>query len=437
MNTTKETGSLERVVGPTALGLNIVNLTVASGIFALPALVAASLGREAVLAYLVCSVLFGLVGMCFAEAGSRVGSAGGLYAYATTSFGPVAGGVVGNVGWFAGGAAADAAIVNLLFDTLSTVMPVLAETWIRAIFMLALFAVVAVINIRGVRHGVRLSVLLTIIKIAPLVILVLAGVFFVDPSQLRWTELPALKSIGAASVATFYTFMGMEAALSMSGEVVRPSRTVPRGILIGLAIIGTLYIGVQLVAQGTLGAALAGSKTPVVDAARIIFGPWGGALLVAALALSASGCIAADVLSTPRILFALAERGQLPRQVAAVHPRFGTPAVAITVYTIVCATLAISGSFQLMLILSSSGVLITYFICCLGILRLRALGITHDVQTFVVPGGPVVPILAAVIIIWMLGSLSTKELLAAGIAVAVLALTYGIAAKGNGSSHRA
>ena len=80
MNTTTERGSLERVVGPAALGLNIVNLTVASGIFALPALVAASLGREAVLAYLVCAVLFGLVGLCFAEAGSRVGSAGGLYA---------------------------------------------------------------------------------------------------------------------------------------------------------------------------------------------------------------------------------------------------------------------------------------------------------------------------------------------------------------------
>jgi amino acid transporter len=436
MNTATETGSLERVVGPVALGFNIVNLTVASGIFALPALVAASLGREAVLAYLVCAVLFGLVGLCFAEAGSRVGSAGGLYAYATASFGPVAGGVVGNLGWIAGGAAADAAIINLLFDTLSTVMPALAQTWIRALFMVALFAVIAAINIRGVRHGVRLSVLMTIIKIAPLVILVLAGVFFIDPSQLKWTEFPALKSVGAASVVTFYTFMGMEAALSMSGEVVRPSRTVPRGILMGLLIIATVYIGVQLVAQGTLGAALAGSKTPVVDAARIVFGPWGGALLVAALALSASGCIAADLLSTPRVLFALGEKGQLPRQVASVHPRFGTPAVAIAVYTIVCAGLAISGSFQLMVVLSSSGVLISYFICSLGVLRLRARGVTHDVQTFVVPGGPLAPVLAAVIIIWMLWSLSKEEKLAALIAVAVLALIYGITSKRNGSSHR-
>ena len=434
MNTTTQPAALQRIVGPATLGLNIVNLTVASGIFALPALVAASLGRAAVLAYVVCGALFGLVGMCFAEAGSRVGSAGGLYAYATAAFGPVAGGVVGNLGWFAGGAAADAAIINLLFDTLSAVVPPLAHSWIRVLFMGVVFALVATINIRGVRYGVRLSVLMTIIKIVPLAVLVLAGAFFVDPSQLRWIELPPLRSIGAASVVTFYTFMGMEAALSMSGEVVRPARTVPRGILIGLLMIGTLYVGVQLVAQGTLGAALAGSATPVVDAARIVFGPWGGGFLVAALALSASGCIAADLLSTPRILFALGERGQLPRQVASVHPRFGTPSVAIAVYTVICAALAISGSFQLMVVLSSSGVLISYLVCSLGVLRLRARGITHDAQTFVVPGGPVVPVFAAGIIVWMLWSLSKPEKLAAFVAVAAVALVYGITSKRNGSS---
>ncbi|HZF17005.1 MAG TPA: APC family permease [Steroidobacteraceae bacterium] len=445
MNTTAEPASLKRVVGVGALGFNAVNMTVASGIFALPALMAAALGSAAVSAYLVCIVLFGLVGLCFAEAGSRVGGAGGLYAYATTSFGPVLGGIAGNLAWIAGGAAADAAIINLLFDTLATVIPVLSQSWIRTLFMLGLFGVVAITNIRGVRYGVRLSVLMTLIKIAPLVALVIVGAFFIDPSQLKWTHVPAVSSIGAASVAAFYTFMGVEAALSMSGEVVRPARTVPRGILMGLLIIGAIYVGVQLVAQGTMGAALADSKTPLVDTARIVFGPWGGTFMVVALALSASGCIAGDLLSSPRVPFALAERSQLPRSLAYVHPRFGTPAVAIAAYAVVCAVLAISGSFELMLVLSSAGVLIVYLICCVGVLRLRAVKITHDAETFIARGGPLIPLAAAVIIIWMLWSLvldamhqhQWKEIFFAGGFVVLLAAAYYVLERRrNVSSHR-
>ena len=424
MNSSPDSGSLQRVVGVRALGLNLVNLTIGSAIFGLPALVAAMLGTAAVVAYLVCAVLFGLVGLCFAEAGSRVGSAGGLYAYATTSFGPVAGGVAGTLLWVASGASADAAIANLLLDTLGTVQPVLTEPWIRATFLILLFAIVAAVNIRGVHYGVRLSMLITLIKIAPLVLLVIAGAFFVDPTRLAWTGMPSIQSVGEASVLVFYAFMGLEAALSMSGEIKRPSRTVPRGILMGLLIIATLYIGLQLVSQGTLGEALKDSKAPLLDAAKIVLGPWGGALLIATVALSASGCIAADVLSTPRVLFAFAEQGQLPRRVAAVHPRFATPAIAIAVYSIVCTALAVSGSFRQLAIVSSSGTLILYMICCLGVLRLRARKVMHDAETFVAPGGPVVPLLAAGIIAYLLSSLSWQEIAAAFAFVAVTALAF-------------
>ena len=107
MNAATEPASLKRVVGVGGLSFNVVNLTIASGIFALPATMAVILGHAAPLAYFVCMVLFGLVGLCFAEAGSRVGSAGGLYAYVSVPFGPVAGGVAGTLLWLASGASAD------------------------------------------------------------------------------------------------------------------------------------------------------------------------------------------------------------------------------------------------------------------------------------------------------------------------------------------
>lgn len=427
MDTSPESAApLKRVIGVTSLGLNTVNLTIAAGIFGLPAIIAGILGAQGILAYGVCAVLFGLVGLCFAEAGSRVGRAGGLYAYASVPFGPIVGGIAGTLLWTASGSVADAAIVNLLVDTLAAVMPSLNAPWIRVAFILALFAAVALINIRGVAHGVRLSIALTIVKIAPLALLVVAGLFVLDPAKLAWTGLPPLRSVGQAAVVLFYAFIGVEAALNVSGEVIRPSRTVPRGILLGLAIIVALYMGLQLVAQGTLGAALPQSKAPLVDTANVVFGTWGGRLMVLAVAISASGCLAADMLSTPRVLHAFAEQQQLPRFLARVHPRFGTPAMSIAVYAALCAAFALTGSFKQLLILSSSGALVLYLICCLGVLRLRARRVAIDGSPFRIPFGPLVPVAACVIIVWMLSTLSFREIWATLAFISVVGFLYAV-----------
>jgi len=426
MDTPPESASLKRVIGVKSLGLNVVNLTIAAGIFGLPAIIAGLLGAEGILAYLVCAVLFGLVGLCFAEAGSRVGKAGGLYAYASVPFGPIVGGIAGTLLWTASGSVADAAIVNLLVDTLAAVIPALHAYWVRVAIIVALFTTVALINIRGVTHGVRLSIALTIIKIAPLALLVIGGLFVIDPAKLAWTGIPPLESVGKAAVVLFYAFIGVEAALNMSGEVIHPSRTVPRGILLGLAIIVTLYMGLQLVAQGTLGSALPTSQAPLVDTANIVFGHWGGRVMVLAVAISASGCLAADMLSTPRVLHAFAEQRQLPHWLARVHPRFGTPAVAIAAYAIACATFALTGTFKQLLILSSSGSLVLYLICCLGVLRLRARKVAIDGTPFTIPFGPLVPITACVIIVWMLRALSFAELWATLGFISLVGIAYAI-----------
>jgi amino acid transporter len=292
--------------------------------------------------------------------------------------------------------------------------------------MLFVFATVAIINIRGVTYGLRLSMALTVIKIAPLVLLAVAGMFYIDPAKLAWTGTPSLASIGAASVVLFYAFFGFESALSMSSEIIEPSRTVPRGILVGLLIIAALYIGLQVVAQGTMGAALVNSKTPLVDVARLTFGSWGGSLMVLAVVISTSGCIAADQLSTPRVLHAFAQQGQLPRPIATIHPRYGTPAVAIGVYATICAVMALTGTFRQLSTMASAGTLILYFICCLGVLRLRARGVTSEGSAFRVPFGPVIPLCACAIILWMLSTLTSIELWTALVFVCVVGSAYAV-----------
>jgi basic amino acid/polyamine antiporter, APA family len=425
--------SLQRVVGVGGVAFSSFNGIVGSGIFGLPALVAALLGPSAILAYLVCVVLVGLVGLCFAEAGSRITSAGGLYAYARVPFGPVVGGIAGTLTW-SSYALSNAAIANFLTGSLAVSWPALDGSVPRALFLGSVYGLLAIVNLSGTRFGARLSVAMALIKLAPLVLLVVAGAFAIHAPNLHWTGLPSVGLLGQGAVLLFFAFIGIEVGLSMSGEVMNPTRTVPRAIALTLALIAALYIGLQFVAQGVLGADLAVAKAPLVATATAVFGSWGTRLLVVGTILSAAGYLTADMLCSPRSAYALAEAGQLPRRLATLHPRFGTPAIAIGSYSCLCFVLAISGSFRQLAILTSSCTLLLYLICCLGLLRLRACNTTMAGEPFRAPGGPFVPLGASAIIVGMLTTLEWKELTAAGGVVIVSGAIYGIRERRRGGS---
>jgi len=417
---------LERVIGTGALAATAVNCIVGSGIFGLPGLAAAMLGPAAILAYAVCAVLIGLIGLCFAECGSRVHDAGGLYAYATAAFGPIVGGIAGTLMWAANSVAPSAAVAALLMDTIGTLQPALARGVPRIAALVAIYTMLAAAIIRGTRSSARVSSILAVLKIAPLAFLVLAGVFAVQRSNLRWAGFPPALGIGQTAVLLFFAFMGVEGGLNTSGEVMNPTRTVPRAILLALSVVAALYIGLQLVAQGVLGATLAGDGAPLVALAVVLFGTWGARLLVLVTVLSTAGYLFADLLSSPRIFHAMAERGQLPRRLSAVHPRLKTPALAITVYVSMCAILASTGSFRQLAIASASGSAVVYLICCLGLLRLRSRRVSADSAPFTAPGGALVPLAAAAIIVWMLSTLSAPELAAAAALVGVSGVGYAL-----------
>ncbi len=424
---------LKRVIGVGGLAFSSFNTIVGTGIFGLPALAAALLGPAAILAYLVCVVLIGLVGLTFAEMGSRVSSAGGLYGYARVSFGPVIGGIAGTLLWSANSIVANAAVASFLTDTLSTIWPVLDETLPRTLFLAVVYGFLLTVNIRGTRSGARLTIAMGLIKLAPLIILVVAGAFAIHSPNLHWDVTPSTSTIGQGAVLLFFAFMGIEGGLNASGEVVEPARTVPRAIFFTLTLVAALYVGLQLVAQGVLGPDLANAKAPLVATATAAFGPWGTRLLLLATVLSVAGFLAADILCSPRIVYALAEVGQLPRKLATVHPRFGTPAMSIGIYVLLCFLLAATGTFRQLVILASSGSLILYLICCLGLLRLRARNVEMEGKPFHAPGGPFVPLAASAIIIWMLSTLSWSELLAAFGIVLVSGVAYAILERMRGS----
>ncbi|HWZ58975.1 MAG TPA: APC family permease [Gemmatimonadaceae bacterium] len=401
---------LLRTLGVRQMATNVVNGIVGSGIFVLPAAVAAILGPAAIIAYLVCATAVALIALCFAESGSRVSLTGGTYAYAEIAFGPYVGVLVGAT-LFVSQVVASAAVATIFVGSLGALMPALSGLAGRAILLIAVYLALAVVNIRGVQVGARLINVVTVAKIAPLVILIVVGAFLITPANLAWPHWPSIGQVGAASLALFFAFTGLEGVLTPSGEVRHPARTIPRAILVGVVITTALYIGVQLVSQGILGPELATDSTaPVAAAAGSAMGRWGRILVLLGASISTFGFMTGDMLATPRVLFAFARDRLLPPQVGAVNPRFHTPYVAIAIYCVVCCMLALSGTFRALEILGSVGSLVIYLSCALATLELRRRNVRSDGPPFCIPGGPTVPILAVLVALWLLAQAGRAEL---------------------------
>ncbi|TFG48522.1 MAG: APC family permease, partial [Gemmatimonadales bacterium] len=266
MSGTNPESELVRAIGPWALGANAINLTVGAGIFALPAAVAVILGPAALLAYLLCGALILLVLVCFAEVGSQVTRSGGAVAYVEEAFGPMAGFLAWVIFALAFSAASDAAIAHVLMDALAVGVPALAGGLPRALALVLVFGGLAAVNVWGVREGTRVAVLTTVAKLLPLLLLIAVGVFAVQGPNLAWPGWPSIEQLGAGALLLFFAFGGIESALTPSGEIRDPARTVPRGILGAAGAIILLYLALQFVSQGVLGDELAlGGTAPLAD----------------------------------------------------------------------------------------------------------------------------------------------------------------------------
>jgi len=408
-NCTQDEG-LVRAIGTRALSLSIVNLVVGAGIFVLPGLVAMQLGSAAIVAYIVCSVAVSLVFLCFAEIGSRVTRSGGAYAYIEEAFGPFAGFIASILLWFGWSILSDAAITVAMVKTIAIAFPILAETIPRALFIIGLYTFLAVINIIGVRSGVKLFVFNTIAKLVPLLLLLVVGLFAIKIDYLIISEWPSVQNIGAGALILFFAFAGAESGLNASGEIENPSKTIPRGMLLGLLGIFLLYVGLQTVAQGVLGAELANNtEAPLAAAAIKVFGEWGAKMLLVGGAISIFATVSGDMLGAPRVVFASALDGNLPKFLAKVHPKYKTPYVSVIFFAAVICAFALSGTFKPLAVVASGSILVIYAGVSLAVIRLRHRDGEPAKGKFKLIGGPVIPILSCLVIGWLLLQLTAEE----------------------------
>ena len=417
---------LLRALGVRQLATTIFNYTVGSGIFVLPALAVARLGAAAPLAYLICMLVMGLVLLCLAEAGSRVSVTGGVYAYVETALGPFVGFIAGAVLFFVGlfGGAA----VAVLFARTVIAMLGLAWSGWYASLIVCVVAVFTVINVRGVRNSARAMEFITVAKIAPLIGFVVIGSAFVQRSNLAWQQLPPVSSVLATAGLVIFAFTGIESALAPSGEVRAPWRTVPRAAFLALGAATVLYLAIQWVALGIEGARLGTETvTPLAQAAAVFSGAPGRTLMIVAATISMLGYLSANILSTPRSIFAYARDGFLPAALCAVHERYRTPHIAIIVHGCLIAALALTGTYERLAIFSNLNAFVLYMLCAIAVLALRARDVRSDGAPFRIPGGPLVPLAALAANAWLMYATAARaDLFGLGIILALALLLYAV-----------
>jgi len=383
----------------------VINGVIGAGIFGLPARVFALSGDYSLFAFLACAACVLVIVLSFSEVASRFSATGGPYLYAREAFGRTTGFVVGWLIWVAR-ISAFAANCNLLPEYLALFFPPLASGIARVVLLTCVIGALTILNVRGIRPVATASNTFAIGKLVPLFIFAIAGLFFLQPAHFSFAQPPEYRSFSLSVLLLVFAFSGFEMAIIPAGEAKDPQKSLPVALLWGMAIVITLYMLIQIVCIGTL-PGLASSKRPLSDAASLFLGPWGAAMMAIAIVLSLAGNLNVLLLAASRVLFAMSEGGDLPPQLARLHPKYRTPALTVVITMAVILALTLSGTFVYLVTISTLSRLATYVATCAAMPVLRRRG--ASAARFSTPGGVPVALIGVVVGLWLLASSTMKE----------------------------
>jgi amino acid transporter len=393
---------LVRVIGRWDLTAAIVNGVIGSAIFGMPTEQARLAGAWSPLVALIAGAGVLTIVLCFAEVASRFQDPGGPYLYARDAFGPFIG---FEAGWltFWIRVTAVAANLNVFVDYLARLLPAAGSGYARAGVMALVVGVIAAINVLGVRQATWTVDAFTIAKLLPLALLVFLGLPQIDGGVLA-SQAVAAPQWTQAILLLMFAYGGFEAPLIPAGEARNPRRDTAFALLTALAVIATLYCLVQLVVVGLVPALAdpaAPVKAPVAAAFGALLGGPGVVLASVAAMVSIYGYTTGTVLQSPRVLFSMAERGDLPAVFARVHARFRTPHVSIATFAVLVFALALFGSFAWNATLSAIVRLLTYGLTCVALLVFRRRA-GAPAAGFRLPAATVVAPVAVGFCLWLL-----------------------------------
>jgi len=400
MSTSSST-ELRRTLGFWDLVLLAMGTVIGSGIYLVPGLVLRQTGAQtgpAMVVWVAAGILTLLGGLTYAELGAMKPEAGGLYAFIRDAFGPLSAFLYGWTSFFviASGSVATLAVAfSNYFSQIVPIGPVAAR-----LVALSVILVTAVINIRGTRESANVQNLTTGLKVGALLVMGLALIAFGHPAQADVTSTwptsitpSLLTGFGTAMIGVLWAYEGWQYVTFSAGETINPQRTFPRAIAAATAALVVTYL---LVSYGYIAAlgptAAAQSDRVAADAVGVLLGPIAGKLVAALILVSIFSAANGLLLTVPRLYFAMARDGVFFKRLAVVHPRFGTPATAVTAIALWAAVLALSGTFEQLLTYVVFTAWIFYGMGGVAVMILRRKE-PNAVRPFRVPGYPITPLL--------------------------------------------
>lgn len=420
---------LKRQIGSRTATAFVVGGVIGVGIFLTPAGMAKSLGSP--LWLLVVWLVMGLTALCgalcYGELAARHPEAGGAYVYLREAYGPA---VAFMYGWMA----------FLVMDPgLTAVLAVGLATYAGHVVNLspmgskalavASIILVAIVNIRGVRLGAWFMRGLMFLKIGVLAFIFLWAIGFQLGDWSNFTPFtgrragspPLIGALAGGFVGAFFSFAGWWDLGKLAGEVSKPERTLPRALGFGVLGVTIVYVLTSLVfiylvpmEQVTSG------ETFAAQAGEVLFGRAGGVVFALVVVVAVLGCLAAVVMSAPRVYFAMARDGLFIRSVALLHPRFETPAYAIALQAVLASILVSIGSFNEIMSYFVFVVIVFLALTVIALFKLRRRQTNH--VGYLTPGYPVTPAIFLALLVVMLFLLGSDKPKQAFLGVAVVSL---------------
>lgn len=365
---------LARRLGAWDLMLLAAGTTIGGGIFLTPAAIARRIPdvRWILAAWITGGVLTIAGGLVYAELGAMFPEAGGTYAYLREAYGDFTAFLYGWIACFVIDTGAMAAITVGLAEYLGVFFPRIGAHVVAfrvgplsistgQVVAIGAVAVLSATHIFGVREGVRIQGAFSSVIIAAMAALAIAGVAAHGRAPASPSRPVPAGAFTGAMIAVLFSYAGWTEALTASGEVERPRRNIPLGVISGTGIVIALYLGVNVAYLKTMSvAALGAAARPAQVASFALFGAGATLLLSGAIVAMAIGAASAAVVPPARIAYAMARDGLLPAKFARVHPRFRTPALSIAIFAVWTSILCLSGRYEQLFTYATFAIILAY-----------------------------------------------------------------------------
>jgi len=356
----------------------IVGAIVGADIYIASAITAGLVGPIAIFVWIVAGIFALVLALIFAYSSYYVPKVGGPFAFVSKAFDNFYGFLTGWSMWIAEMMALPVfaiAFTQYLHSFID--LTFWQEVLVKGVFLFGL----TTINIFSVKTAGRLNDVLTVVKLAPLVILIISGIvfFIVHPETIQKNYTPmmplGLDNFGTALVLIFWAYVGFELGTLPASEVKNPKKTIPKAIITGIVIVVSFYLITNFVLFGvTSWEDLAKTQTPLVLASTITLGSAGAIIIGIGALLSVSGSDESGTLSIARLSYAMSIKGLFPKIFSKTHRKYKTPYMALIIQGVIAFILSIYGGIANLISFSVFNLSFSFLLVCFALIILKKEG---------------------------------------------------------------